>query len=72
MVRPEVLETRCRSEWEHLIDEWIFDERDRYMLKRQLLDGKTISQIAEEVEMSNQQVHARLKKAKQRLFAKLD
>lgn len=28
-----------RSEWEYLIDEWIFSERDRQILKRRLLDG---------------------------------
>ena len=28
-----------RSEVEHLIDEWIFSERDRAILKRRLLDG---------------------------------
>lgn len=71
MVHPEILDTKCRSEWEKLIDEWIFDEKDRYMLKRQLLDAKTIAEIAEEVEMSNQQVHARLKRAKVKLFNKI-
>ena len=29
-----------RSEWENLIDQWIFKERDRAILKRRLLDGK--------------------------------
>lgn len=71
MVHPEILDTKCRSEWEKLIDEWIFDEKDRYMLKRQLLDAKTIAEIAEEVDMSNQQVHARLKRAKTKLFNKI-
>lgn len=71
MIHLEILDTKCRSEWEKLIDEWIFDEKDRYMLKRQLLDAKTIAEIAEEVEMSNQQVHARLKKAKAKLFNKI-
>jgi hypothetical protein len=27
-----------RTEWENLIDEWIFNERDRAILKRRLLD----------------------------------
>ena len=71
MIHPAVLDTKSRSEWEHLIDEWIFDEKDRYMLKRQLLDAKTIAEIAEEAELSNQSVHARLKRAKIKLFSKL-
>ena len=71
MVHPEILDTKCRSEWEGLIDEWIFDEKDRYMLKRQLLDAKTIAEIAEEVDMSNQQVHSRLKRATAKLFNKI-
>lgn len=28
-----------RSEISHLIDEWIFNERDRQIVKRRLLDG---------------------------------
>ena len=70
MIHPDVLDTKSRSEWERLIDEWIFDEKDRYMLKRQLLDAKTIAEIAEEVELSNQATHARLKRAKAKLFSK--
>lgn len=38
-----------RSEWAQLIDEWIFNERDRYILKRRLLDGIRYCQIADEV-----------------------
>lgn len=71
MIHPPILDTKSRSEWEHLIDEWIFDEKDRYMLKRQLLDAKTIAEIAEEVELSNQAAHARLKRAKIKLFSKV-
>ncbi len=41
-----------RSEWEKLIDEWIFSEKQRAMMKRKLLDGITYEQLAEEYEMS--------------------
>ena len=41
-----------RSQWENLIDEWIFNERDRAILKRRLLDGKTFEQLAEEFDLS--------------------
>ena len=37
-----------RSQWENLIDEWIFNEEHRKMLKRNLLDGRTYEQLAEE------------------------
>lgn len=47
----------CRSELEHLIDEWIFSERDRNILKRRLLDGITYERIAEEFDMSVRQIH---------------
>ena len=39
-----------------LIDEWIFSERDRAILKRKLLDGVTFEQLAEEQYMSVQHV----------------
>lgn len=41
-----------RSQYEALIDEWIFNYRDRAILKRRLLDGLTYEQLAEEFEMS--------------------
>lgn len=40
------------SEWEHIIDEHIFNERNRKILKRKLLDDVTFERIAEEMEMS--------------------
>lgn len=45
-----------RSGWERLIDEWIFSERDRKILKRRLLDGITHERIAEEFDMSVRQI----------------
>jgi DNA-directed RNA polymerase specialized sigma subunit len=45
-----------RSAWNALIDEWIFSERDRNLLKRKLLDGITQEQAAEEFELSVSQV----------------
>ena len=57
-----------RSDWENLIDEWIFSERDRAMLKRNLLDGKTYEQIAEQFDMSTRQVARLIPKLQERLF----
>lgn len=48
-----------RSEWERLIDEWIVGrnaERNRKILKRRLLDGVTYERLAEEFDMSTQNI----------------
>ena len=42
-----------RSEIEKLIDEWIFSERDRAILKRRLLDGICYEPLAEEFALSS-------------------
>lgn len=57
-----------RSDWERLIDEWIFSERDRAILKRNLLDGKTYEQIAEEFSLSTRQIATIIPKLQQKLF----
>ena len=57
-----------RSEWEYLIDEWIFNEQHRQMLKRNLLDGKTYEQIAEQFDMSSRQVARLIPKLQNNLF----
>lgn len=44
------------SEWAHLIDEWIFSERDRNIMKRRLLDGICFEPLAEEFDLSVRQV----------------
>lgn len=43
------------TEWARLIDEWIFSERDRAIMKRCLLDGITYEHLAEEFELSVRQ-----------------
>ena len=60
-----------RSEWERLIDEWIFNERDRAILKRRLLDGICFEPLAEEFDLSVRQVKNIVYKAQKRLFAKV-
>ncbi len=45
-----------RSEISDLIDEWIFNERDRKILKRRYLDGICYEPLAEEFELSVRQV----------------
>lgn len=52
-----------RSEWERLIDEWIFNERDRKIIKRRLLDGVCFEPLAEEFEMSVRQTKTIVQKS---------
>ena len=56
-----------RSQAETLIDEWIFNERDRAILKRRLLDGLTYDRLAEEFDLSVRQVKTIVYRAEDRL-----
>lgn len=60
-----------RYEWHNLIDRWILDEKDRYILKRKFTDGITLEKIAEELDMSESQTRRRFTKAKRKLFEKI-
>ena len=60
-----------RTEWERLIDEWIFNERDRQILKRRLLDGLTFEQLASEFNYSTQNIQRIIYKGTARLFKKI-
>ena len=66
----DILDSFSRSEWERLIDEYIFNETDREMLKRRLLDGICFEPLAEEFEMSVSQIKNRVYKAQEKLFSK--
>lgn len=57
-----------RSDWERLIDEWIFNERDRLVLKRRLLDGLTYDRLAEEFPLSVRQLKNIIYRCQERLF----
>lgn len=50
-----------RSKWESLIDEYIFNERDRLIMKRKLLDGITHERVAEEFDMSTRRIKVIIK-----------
>lgn len=62
------LENKPRSEIERLIDEWIFNERDRKILKRRLLDGCCYEPLAEEFDLSVRHVKSIVYKAQERLY----
>lgn len=57
-----------RDEWERLIDQYIFSERDRKMLKRKMFDDITYERLAEEFELSVQRTKSIIGEAKTRLF----
>jgi DNA-directed RNA polymerase specialized sigma24 family protein len=46
------LPSLSRSDWEHLIDEWILSERYRGILKRKILDDWSHERIAERAGLS--------------------
>ena len=57
-----------RTEWVELIDLWIFNETDRAILKRRLLDGRTYEQLAEEFNYSDRHIKTRVCKIEKQLF----
>lgn len=57
-----------RSELRNLIDEWIFSERDRKILKRRLLDGIRYEELAEEFNLSVRQVKNIVYKSEVKLY----
>lgn len=60
-----------RSEVELLINEWIFNERNRSITKRKLLDGVTFEKLAEEYDLSVQQVKTIVYKCSKIIFLHL-
>lgn len=66
-----MIENLSRSQLLLLIDEWIVGrngERDRAILKRRLIDGKTYEVIAEEFDLSVRQTKSIIYKQTQRLI----
>ena len=61
-----------RTDWENLIDEWIFNERDRQILKCRLLDGICYEPLAKEFDLSIQQTKAIFYKERNIYFNMLD
>lgn len=52
----------------HLIDEWIFSERDRLILKRRMIDGITFERLAEEFDLSVRNTKTIVYKGQARIF----
>ena len=66
-----MLMQKSRTEIEHAIDEWIFNERNRKILKRRLLDGITYENLAEEFDMSVRQIKKIVYKCTDQLLKRL-
>ena len=62
------MDNMSRTEIEHLIDEYVFKERDRAILKRRLLDGICYEPLAEEFDLSVRQVKNIVYKSQEKLF----
>lgn len=60
-----------RTEIEHLIDEWILNERDRKILKRRLIDGICFEPLAEEFDMSVRQMKRIVYKCEEKILTKI-
>lgn len=68
------LEDVSRSQLETAIDEWIIGrhaERNRKILKRRLIDGITYERLAEEFDLSTQQIKNIVYKCENKLFIKM-
>ena len=56
------------SQINHLIDEWIHNEKHRTVLKYRLLDGLTFERISEIMQMSDRQIKYIVYKSEEQLF----
>ena len=65
------LEEIPRSEIEKAIDEWILNERDREMLKRRLVDGKTYEALSYEFDLSVRHIKTIIYKGEEKLLTKI-
>lgn len=60
-----------RTQIEYLINEWIFSERDRKILKRRLLDGICFEPLAEEFGLSVRHTKSIVYKGSAKIFSKI-
>lgn len=53
------------------IDDWVFSERDRKILKRRLIDGICYEPLAEEFDLSVRQVKSIVYRCENKVFSHL-
>lgn len=56
------------SDVNRLIDEWIFSERDRALIKRRLIDGIKFERLAEEFDLSVRQTKNIVYRGEKKIF----
>jgi DNA-directed RNA polymerase specialized sigma24 family protein len=56
------------SDVNRLIDEWIFNERNRAILKRRLIDGIKFEKLAEEFDLSVRQTKNIVYRGEKKIF----
>lgn len=71
MLRNVALWNKSLSELEHSIDEWIFCDVHRAMLKDHLLNGHSYARIAEDYNMSERQIARIIPSLKAQLYEKI-
>ena len=60
-----------RPEWEKLIDDWIFSERDRKIWKRWLFDDVNYHQLSLEFGLTHRQIQNIIHQTQARLMTKI-
>lgn len=55
----------------HIIDEYVHGERDRAIIKRRLIDGRSIEQLAEEFDRSPRAMQRKVAKLQEAVFLHL-
>lgn len=61
----------CRDDWEKLIEQWIFNERDRAVIQRRLLDGITFEKLSEEFDLSVRQIQTIVYRCQNKLLKRV-
>ncbi len=58
-----------RNDIEELINQWIFSERDRAIMRRRLLDGITYDELSYEFDLSVRQIKNIVYKSEIKIFS---
>ena len=66
--KQELINSKCRDDWEKLILQWVHDELGRNLLTRHLLDGKHYEELAEEFDVSRATVYNKITECSKQLF----
>ena len=69
--RKKNLPDLSRPEWERLIDDWIFSERDRALFRRWLFDDIGFDLLSEEFGLSPRYTKTIIYEARDRLISKI-